>query len=142
MKKLIVILFCTTIFYSCSKEEPVKIEAFSPEAFAYDIGEGWEVDATTRVKGFVQNEKEGKYRATLAYDVDLVTPKGDTVKSLISKVEDKTDDKERMTDVSLEAQIPLDSTYALGNYKILFRIKDVLSNQTATSTASFKLSKD
>jgi hypothetical protein len=142
MKELITIFLTTIIFYSCGKEEPVKMETFSTEAFAYDLGDSWEVNATTRVKGFVQNEKEGKYRATLAYDVDLVTPKGDTVKSLISKVEDKTDDKERMTDVSLEAQIPLDSTYALGNYKILFRIKDVLSNQTATSTASFKLSKD
>jgi hypothetical protein len=141
MKKLIVIFFSTVIFYSCSKEEPVKIETFSPEAFAYDIGGAWEVNATTRVKGFAQNENENKYTATLAFDVDLVTPKGDTIKSLISKVDDKTD-KEKMADVPLEAQFDLDSTYTIGDYKVVFKIKDVLSNQTATSTASFKLSKD
>jgi hypothetical protein len=141
MKVLIILFLTTLIFYSCSKEEPAKIETFSPEAFAYDIGDAWEVNATTRVKGFVQNKKEDKYSATLAFNVDLVTPKGDTIKSLISKVEDKTD-KEKMADVPLEAQFDLDSTYAVGDYKVVFKIKDVLSNQTATSTASFKLSKD
>ena len=141
MKKLIVVLFSATIFYSCSKEEPVKIETFSPEAFAYDIGDAWEVNATTRVKGFVQNENNDMYSATLAFDVNLVTPKGDTIKALISRVEDKTD-KEKMADVPLEAQFDLDSTYTVGEYKVIFEIKDVLSNQTATSIASFKLSKD
>ena len=141
MKVLIILFLSTLIFYSCSKKEPVKVETFSPEAFAYDIGEGWEVNATTRVKGFVQNEKGDMYTATLAFNVDLVTPKGDTIKSLISRVEDKTD-KEKMSDIPLEAQFDLDSTYAFGNYKVVFKIKDVLSNQTATSTASFKLSKD
>ena len=141
MKTLLFLFFIPLVFYSCGKEEPVKIETFSPEAFAYDIGEGWEVNATTRVKGFVQNEKENNYSATIAFDVDLVTPRGDTIKALISKVEDKTD-KEKMADVPLEAQFDLDSTYTTGDYKVIFRIKDVLSNQTSTSAASFKLSKD
>ncbi len=141
MKELVILFLTTFIFFSCSKEEPVKIETFSPEAFAYDIGGAWEVNATTRVKGFTQNEKEDKYSATIAFDVDLITPKGDIIKSLISRVEDKTD-KEKMADVPLEAQFDLDSTYAIGDYKVVFRVKDVLSNQTATSTATFKLSKD
>ncbi len=139
--KILIILFLTTlIFYSCSKEKPVKIETFSPEAFAYDIGDGWEVDATTRVKGFAQNEKENKYTATLAFDVDLITPKGDTIKSLISRVEDKTD-KEKMTDVPLEVQFDLDSTYALGDYKVIFKVKDVLSGKGAISITTFKIGK-
>jgi hypothetical protein len=140
MKKLIVILIGALIFYSCSKEKPVKLETFSPEAFAYDIGDGWEVDATTRVKGFAQNEKEDKFSTTLAFDVDLVTPKGDTIKSLISRVEDKTD-KEKLTDVPLEAQFDLDSTYAIGDYKVIFKVKDVLSGNRAISVTSFKLGK-
>ena len=140
MKVLLILFLTALLFSSCSKKEPIKIETFSPEAFAYDIGDGWEVDATTRVKGFAQNENGGKYSATLAFDVDLVTAKGDTIKGLVSRVEDKTD-KEKMTDVPLEAQFDLDSTYAIGNYKVIFKIKDVLSNQTATSAASFKLSK-
>jgi hypothetical protein len=139
--KILIILFLTTlIFYSCSKEKPVKIETFSPEAFAYDIGNGWEVDATTRVKGFAQNEKEKKFSATLAFDVDLVTPKGDTIKSLISRVEDKTD-KEKMTDVPLEAQFDLDSTYAEGDYKVIFKVKDVLSGKGTISITTFKIGK-
>ena len=138
MKVLIILFLTTLIFYSCSKEKPVKIETFSPEAFAYDIGDGWEVDATTRVKGFAQNEKEKKFSATLAFDVDLVTPKGDTIKSLISRVEDKTD-KEKMTDVPLEAQFDLDSTYALGDYKVIFKIKDVISGNSAISITTFKI---
>jgi len=141
MKVLIILFITALIFYSCSKEEPVKIETFSTEAFAYDIGEGWEVNATTRVKAFIQNENKNNYTATIAFDVDLITPKGDTIKALISRVEDKTD-KEKMADVPLEAQFDLDSTYATGDYKVIFNIKDALSNQMATSTASFKLSKD
>jgi len=38
------------------KKEEVKFEAFSPEAFAYDIGNSWEVNATVNVKGFTKNE--------------------------------------------------------------------------------------
>jgi hypothetical protein len=40
-------------------------------------------------------------------------------------------------DIPLEAQFELDSTYAEGEYKIIFNIKDVFSNNIAVSTASF-----
>ncbi len=126
------------IFYSCSKKEEVKLTAFSSEAFAYNMGDSSEVDATTRVKGFQQDEKNGSYYATLSYDVDLITPKGDTVKSIISRVEDKIH-KEKMTDTQLEAQFDIDSTYKNGKYKILFRIKDALSGKTTTSESNFSL---
>jgi ribosomal protein L31 len=126
------------LFYSCSKKEDVKLTAFSSEAFAYNMGDSSEVDATTRVKGFKQEEKKDGYYATLAYDVDLITPKGDTVKSIISKVVDKIH-KEKMTDTQLEAQFDIDSTYKNGNYKVLFRIKDALSGKTTTSVSNFSL---
>jgi len=141
MKKLFILFFASILFYSCGKEEPVKIETFSTEAFAYDIGDGWEVNATTRVKGFVQKEEKNNYSATIAYDIDLVTPAGDTVKALISRVEDKTD-KEKIIDIPLEAQFELDTTYAAGDYKVIFNVKDVSSNQTAISETSFHLAKD
>lgn len=136
MKELNFLFIMSVIFYSCSVEEPAKIETFSTEAFAYDLGNSWEVNATTRVKGFSQKEDENFFAATIAYDIDLVTPSGDTIKALISKVEDKKD-SERIMDIPLEAQFELDSTYAEGEYKIIFNIKDVFSNNIAVSTASF-----
>ena len=81
------------------------------------------------------------FSASLAYDINLITPKNDTLKSLISKVVDKSE-KEKMSDTGLEAQFDLDSTYALGQYTIIFKVKDVFSGSTATSTAGFKLSRD
>jgi hypothetical protein len=128
------------ILGACSKEEK-KLEAFNAEAFAYDLGNSWEVDGTVRVKGFKQNEMDNKFTATLSYDIDLVKPAGDTVKALISKTEDKTNDEEFM-DVPIEVQFDLDSTYQDGDYKIIYHIKDAGTNQTASASASFKLQKE
>jgi hypothetical protein len=139
MRNAAFILLTSLLLYSCGKEEPSKLSAYNAEAFAFDIGGSWEVNASTRVKGFEQKEQgENKFTATIAYDVDLITPKGDTLRSLISKVEDKNAD-EKMTDVALEAQFILDSTYAAGEYRVIFNVKDVLSGNTASSFASFKI---
>ena len=43
---------------SCNKEE-IKLEVFNPEAFAYDLGNTWEVNAMINVKGFEQREGSG-----------------------------------------------------------------------------------
>ncbi len=141
MKALIFSSFCLVLLIgSCAKEEK-KIEVFNAEAFAYDLGDSWEVDATTRVKGFKQTENENKFKATLSYDIDLVKPAGDTVKSLISKTEDKINDEE-VPDVPVEIQFDLDSTYSDGDYKIIFNIKDAETGQTASASAPFSLKKD
>ncbi len=137
---LISSLILLFLFSSCSKKEETKLEAFSPEAFAYDVGDQFEVNASTRVKGFQQKEENKKFKASLAYDIDIVKPDGDTIKSMITRVEDKIND-EKMTDVPLEIQFNLDSTYALGKYKLIFEIKDVNSDGKASSSASFDLSK-
>ena len=126
-------------FSSCSKKEETKLESFSPEAFAYDVGSQFEVNASTRVKGFQQKEENKKFKASLSYDIDIVKPNGDTIKSMITRVEDKIN-SEKMTDVPLEIQFNLDSTYALGKYKLIFHIKDVNSDAKALSSASFDLS--
>ncbi len=136
---LISSLIFLIVFSSCSKKEETKLEAFSPEAFAYDVGNKFEVNASTRVKGFHQKEENKKFKASLAFDIDIVKPNGDTVKSMITRVEDKIND-EKMTDVPLEIQFNLDSTYALGKYKLIFEIKDVNSDGKASSSASFDLS--
>ena len=138
MKQFIILFLTAVIFYSCEKEEPKKIETFSTEAFAFDLGDSWEVNATTRVKGFSQTEAENNFSATIAYDIDLVTPAGDTIKGLISKVEDKTDN-EKITDIPLEVQFELDSTYAAGEYTIIFNVKDAATEETTNSKATIQL---
>ncbi len=125
----------------CGKKEETKLTAYNSEAFAYDIGGSWEVNATTRIKGFKQEEENGKYKATLSYDLDIVTPQNDTLKSIISKVSDKIEN-EKMSDTSLEAQFDLDSTYASGEYKIIFNVKDAATGASAVTFAAFKLSKE
>ena len=141
MKYLLSALFVyLLIFTGCGKDEKTKLEAYSAEAFAYDLGESWEVNATTRVKGFFQKEENNTFTALLSYDIDLVTPAGDTLKSLISRTEDKTN-KEKMSDVDLETQFDLDSTYAEGNYKVIFNVKDINTEQAVKSSAEFVLEK-
>lgn len=141
MKALLFSGFCMLLlFSSCSKEEK-KLEVFNAEAFAYDLGGSWEVDATIRVKGFKQNEKDNKFTTTLSYDIDLVKPAGDTVKALISKTEDKSNNEEFM-DVPLEIQFDLDSTYSDGDYKLIFKVKDAETGKMASASASFNLKKD
>ncbi|HSD62929.1 MAG TPA: hypothetical protein VLB50_03995 [Ignavibacteriaceae bacterium] len=141
MKALILSGFCMMLlFSSCSKEEK-KLEVFNAEAFAYDLGGSWEVDASVRVKGFKQNEKDSEFTATLSYEIDLVKPAGDTVKALISKTEDKFNNEEFM-DTPLEVQFDLDSTYADGDYKLIFNVKDAETGKMASASAPFNLKKD
>jgi hypothetical protein len=130
-----------TIFIGCGKDEQSKLEAYNAEAFAYDLGESWEVNATTRVKGFFQKEENETFTAVLSYDIDLITAGGDTIKSLISRTEDKMKN-EIMSDVDLETQFELDSTYIEGNYKVIFNVKDVNTQQTAASTAEFVIEEE
>lgn len=137
MISTILLLF---IISGCSKKEE-KLEVFNAEAFAYDLGDGWEVDATTRVKGFKQTEKDDKYYAKISYIIDLVKPDGEMIKSVVSKTEDKEND-EIFMDVPVEIQFDLDSTYHDGDYKVIFNIKDAETGKTASASATFKLQKE
>ena len=142
MKYLLSLFFIGLfLFTSCGKKEESKLEAYNAEAFAYDLGESWEVNSTTRVKGFFQKEENGTFTALLSYDIDLVTATGDTIKSLISRTEDKMKN-EKMSDVDLETQFELDSTYIEGNYKVIFNVKDMNTQQTAKSSAEFVLEEE
>lgn len=138
---LFCLLLCSFVFVSCSKEDETKLELFSTEAFTFDTGSGWEVNVSTRVKGFNQEDKQGTFRSSLSYTLDLIKPEGDTIKALISKVEDKTE-SEKISDTPIEAQFDLDSSYAVGDYKLLINVKDVVSGRSAASSAQFELRKD
>jgi hypothetical protein len=139
MKKLAVLFsLMVIIFYACSKKEAPKLESFSTEAFAYGMGDSSEVDGTTRIKGFQQDQKNDLYISTLSYDIDIVTPNGDTIKSIISRVIDKSS-KEKMSDSQLDTQFDLGPSYTKGQYKLIFHITDALSGHSTVATADFKL---
>jgi hypothetical protein len=142
MKYLLSLFFIGLfLFTSCGKKEESKLEAYNAEAFAYDIGDSWEVNATTRVRGFNQKEDGGNFTATFSYEIDLVTASGDTIKSLVRQTEDKMKN-EKMSDTDLETQFELDSTYIEGNYKVIFNVKDINTQQTARSSAEFVLEEE
>ncbi len=123
------------ILISCAKEEP-EFTAFSPEAFAYDIGDSWEVIATARVKGIQQSENNGNFSASLSFNVDLVTPEGDTI---ISKFIDDVEKTlgEKMMDIQLEAQFELDETFGEGRYTVIFNIYESATGKQAKAVAEF-----
>ncbi len=140
MKKIFLIFFAIILIISCSKKE-VKFEAFSPESFAYDLGDGVaEVNASVRVKGFTLTENNKNYSASINFDVDLVKPDSSVVKEIFKDVKTKTE-SEPINDIGLEAQFDLDSTYIDGDYKLVFNIKDNNSNQTLVAKVDLKLSR-
>ena len=138
MKKIIFMIATLLVIISCSKKE-VKFEAFSAEAVAFDIGDGTaEVNATVRVKGFVQTEKDNNYKASVAYEVDLLNPDSSVRKSVYKFVQ-SAEKKEPISDIALDAQFSLDSTYKAGTYTLVFNIADKNSDNKTEAKVSFDL---
>ena len=135
------IIILMTFVYACKKEETQKLEASVNQAYAFDISTAWEVNISTKVKGFMEEENNGKYKISLSYTIDVVKPGGEIVKGIISKTEDKID-KEKLPDFILDSQFNLDTTYVPGKYKVIINIRDVITGKTASATGSFDLSKD
>ena len=81
-----------------------------------------------RAKGFGQIENENKFSAKLSYYANLQTPEGKLVNKVSSGIIDRNAN-EKISEIQIESQIKLDSTYKTGNYKIIFYIKDELSGK-------------
>lgn len=142
MKYLLSVVIVFSFFLvSCSKKDESKLELFSTEAFAFDTGNSWEINASTRAKGFQQNESNGKFSGSLSYQIDLFKPNGEALKGLVSKVEDISNG-EKVGDAAIESQFELDSTYQQGTYRLVINVKDVLTGKTASSEAKFDLKRD
>jgi hypothetical protein len=137
MKHFIALVFFIFLLNGCSKEE-VKLKAFSPESFAFDIGDRWEVNALVNAKGFVQKEADGIFSASVQYSVDMITPDDSTIANVF-KDSKETKQKEEITDIPLEVQFELDSSYTLGKYKLLFNIRDNYSEKTTEAFVEFDL---
>ncbi len=130
-------IFISFLINGCSKEK-VKLEAFSPESFAFNIGDRWEVNALVNVKGFVQKEADGTFSASVQYSVDMVTPNEKTIANIFEDSKE-TKQEEEITDIPLEVQFELDSTYTVGKYKLLFNIRDNYSEKTTEAFVEFDL---
>jgi len=139
MNKALYIIFFILITISCSKNEEVKFEAFSPEAFAYDIGDAWEVNATVNVKGFTKNEVGDDLSAALEYTVDLTGPDSLEMKNIFADSKEIT--SEELMDVQLEAQFELDYENPEGIYTIQFNVIDIMSGEVTSAKAEFELKK-
>ena len=124
---------------ACSKDE-VKLETFSPEAFAYDLGEKWEVNAMVNVRGFEQREntENNKFEASIILSADIQTPDKTIVKNVFTDKIDFTHHEEIM-DIPLEVQFELDSNYSLGKYQIIIHITDEFSKNNIFTTVEFEL---
>ncbi len=141
MKKIILLFGVIFIFFTgCSKKEEIKLTTAGSNAFALDMGKGWEVQALTELHGFDLSEKDGKYFARVFYTIDVITPDNKTIRSLFTKESDKNGSEE-IKSVKLEAQFNIDGDYPAGNYKAVFNIKDRISNKTLKDTVGFVLQK-
>lgn len=137
MNKSVIFIFILLFSFSCGKKEEVKFEAFSPEAFAYDIGDTWEVNATVNVRGFEKIKKDDETFVSLSYNVDLINSNGDSTKNIFSDLKEVSD--REITDIQLEAQFELDNTQTQGTYKIVFNIKDNNSSKRVSAQVEFEL---
>lgn len=122
----------------CS-EDKVKFELFSPEAFAYSLDSGWELNATCRIRGFVQKETENKFIAKLSYEINLLKPDGTELTGVQEGLINK-EAKEKFSEAEINSQIQLDSTYQTGKYSIVFVVTDNFSGKTITTTKDFEIS--
>jgi len=139
MKKLTLALLFLLVFASCSKKEEIKFEAFSPEAFAYDIGDSWEINATVNVKGFVKKEVGDELSTSLGFSVDIIDPDGVKTNDVFFDTKEVT--SQELIDAQLEAQFELDYNSPDGLYKIVFYITDKYSGETISAEAEFELKK-
>jgi hypothetical protein len=139
-KKSIPFILLVILIASCGKKEEPKLQSFSAEAFAFNLPDNWEVNATIRVKGFKQNKEKDTYIAKLVYSVDLVTPQGEVVKGVAKDTVDE-ENTEEFSDLPIEVQFNLSTEYKPGNYKLIFNIKDELTGQQIKSEKELELAK-
>jgi len=139
MNKTLYILLIILLTISCSKKEEVKFEAFSPEAFAYDIGDSWEINATVNVKGFEKKEVGDELSTSLGFSVDIIDPDGTETLDVFFDSKEVT--SKELIDVQLEAQFELAYNSPDGLYKIIFHITDKYSGEIVTAETEFELKK-
>jgi len=140
MKNIALIFFAIVFLASCSNDKE-KLSLENPEVFSFYVDDSWEVTATVFAEGFKVEENGESYSANLFYQVDLITPKGDTIKQIdLGTIEEIQKDEEE--EVKIESQIALGSNFEEGKYKLVIDVKDLLSNQEAKTVKEINLTKE
>jgi hypothetical protein len=139
MKKILLIFAISLVVVSCSEKEAVKFEAFSPEAFAYDIGDSWEINSTVNVKGFVKKEVGDEFSVSLEFTIDMIGPDSLAVTNIFGDSKDVTSGE--LIYVQLEAQFELDYNSPEGLYKITYNVTDNNSGEVTSAQTVFELKK-
>ncbi|NMB82494.1 MAG: hypothetical protein GYA14_11820 [Ignavibacteria bacterium] len=133
-------LFLILLISACSGKEE-KLELFSTEAFTYSMEDGWELNASCRVKGFTQKKSGEEYLAKLSYTADLLTPEGKKIESISDGLIDQRS-KEKFADLLIETQLQMDVSYKPGKYKIIFNVTDDFTEKKIRIEKEFELSKE
>jgi len=139
MKNLIFVFICLLIISSCSSEE-LKLELFSPDAFAFSLDDGWELNATVNVRGFRQKSEDDGYRSSVSYLIHLITP-SDTIYNVDFGVLEESSEEELM-DLTIESQIEFNSNFDAGDYLLLVFAEDRFNTNKDTTKIPFTLSSE
>ena len=137
--KILILFFVSIFLITCTEPEP-DLKLSPGEAFGFDLGDSWEVNASVIVQGFKQKEIGDDYSIFLSYSVDLITPGKDSIMSAYNDSIEETSYEEFM-DFILEAQLEVDNKFGEGDYKTIFNVKDEYSGQVKSIAVDFKLSK-
>lgn len=137
--KFFVLVFSILLLSACGKEEPVQFSAQSVEVFAYDLVGSWEINASAIIKGVKQDKVGELYEYSFSYSVDLVQPDKTKLESFFNDKHTGTSN-EIQTDIPIDIQFELDSTYQTGAYKLIINIKDTKSGNQTTVEKDFELS--
>ena len=135
-KQTVLAISLILLITACSGEKP-QLVLFSPEAFAYTLDEGWEVNATVGARGFQQNEENDSLFASISYTIDMITP-DDTITAVDSGIMEESNEEEFL-DLMIEAQFELDRGFSEGEYKLLFFVEDNFSKTKDTADVKFNL---
>lgn len=137
--KPIIFLLALIFVVSCAEEEK-KIEIYNPEAFAFSLDSGWELNASAGLRNYTQREENDFYSVMVEYNINLITPT-DTIENVdFGTIEDRN--YEEILELAIDSQIELDTGFTAGDYKIIFFAEDMNNYSKDTATVSFKLSKE
>ncbi len=140
MKKIIFSILPLILLISCSQKEE-KFTLKNPEIFSFYVEDSWEITATVFAENFAKEKADDTYNTNIFYEVDIVTPAGDTIKQIdLGTIEEVTADES--DEVKIESQIALGSNFNEGKYKLIFDVKDLISNQEAKAVKEFELKKE
>ncbi len=127
------------VFVSGCGNEKTELQIFSPDAYAFPMGNGWELNGSFRVKGIEAKETENRFQYSVKYSI-IFTDEQNQKRLLVKDVlYDESFDEEQQ-DVGVDFQTELDSTFKEGKYKALIEIEDNLSRKHAQLKFEIELS--